>query len=293
MMNNTHGFIFKVYHKILMVLAAPVYLSYFFKKEVGIHYGVGFWEKVRMVLRFRRNTRKVITASSWLEHVQLAAYIFSVPAQAAGDVIECGCYKGGSTVNLSLVCGRVKRKLIVCDSFEGLPPCEERDKVHYNYLEQRKEHYEMGQFCGRLDEVKENIRNYGDIQSCEFVKGYFCDTLPGLNGKSYVAAFVDVDLHKSLEDCLISIWPRLRPGFRLFSHEAQDIALTSLFYNDEWWQKNLKEPAPGFVGAGTGLPLAIGTGSALGYALKIDRSAAKDWRVVNFSLPPTTPVAQD
>jgi O-methyltransferase len=267
-----------------MLLAAPLYLSKFFKPDVGAPYGVGFWAKLGLVLRFRRNSRRIVTASGWLEHVEIAGQILSVLAEVKGDVIECGCYKGGSTTNLSLVCALVKRRLIVCDSFEGLPPTDERDKIHYNYVRQHKEHYEKGQYCGHLDEVKENIRMYGDASVCEFVKGYFCDTLPKLDGTRYVSAFLDVDLHKSLEDCLVFLWPRMQPGARLYCHEAECIQFVSLFYDDAWWQRNLKEKAPGFIGAGTGLPLGIATGSSLGYAPKIDFGVAtKDWPLVNFS----------
>ena len=42
-------------------------------------------------------------------------------ARRPGVVVECGCFMGGSTANLSLVCGIVGRGLIVYDSFEGLP----------------------------------------------------------------------------------------------------------------------------------------------------------------------------
>ena len=43
-------------------------------------------------------------------------------------MVECGCFLGGSTANLSLVCDIVGRELIVYDSFEGLPPPEADDK---------------------------------------------------------------------------------------------------------------------------------------------------------------------
>jgi hypothetical protein len=172
----------------------------------------------------------------------------------------------------------------VCDSFEGLPPTEKRDKVHYNYMQQRMENYEAGQFCGHLEEVKENIQRYGDISVCDFVKGYFCDTLPKLDGRTYVTAYFDVDLHKSLEDCLVALWPRMRPGARVYSHEAQDIQFVSIFFDNSWWREHLDQAAPGFLGAGTGLPLGVGSGSGLGYAMKIDPVAAtKDWQLVNFS----------
>jgi hypothetical protein len=44
-----------IYLRIIKVLVAPFYLEHFFQRKVGAHYGMGFWEKLRMVLRFRRN----------------------------------------------------------------------------------------------------------------------------------------------------------------------------------------------------------------------------------------------
>ena len=49
--------------------------------------------------------------------------------RSKGAVVECGCWCGGSTANLSLVCDIVGRQLIVYDSFEGLPPPEARRPV--------------------------------------------------------------------------------------------------------------------------------------------------------------------
>ena len=41
--------------------------------------------------------------------------------------------------------------------------------------------------------------------------------------------------------------------------------------------------SPGFVGAGTKLPLGIGKGSSLGYAVKPDiHFDTKDWEAVSF-----------
>lgn len=273
---------YKIYNKVMGILAAPIYLSYFFKKDVGYDYGLGFFGKIKIVLRFRQNGKRVTTGSDWREQLRIAAEILKIPPTIKGDVIECGCYKGGSSANLSLICDIVGRKLVLCDSFEGLPSVEERDKVHYNILAKQVVLYEKGRFAGALNEVKHNISRFGKINVCEFVKGYYENTLDQLDGP-YVLAFVDVDLHKSLEECLISLWPRLLSGAYFFSHEAQDLALTSLFFDKEWWRENLNSEPPGLVGAGSGLPLAIGEGSSLGYAVKGGiNSHSKDWDVVSF-----------
>jgi len=52
----------------------------------------------------------------------IAMKLLELPIDMQGDVVECGCWKGGATVNLSLICKITGRKLKVYDSFEGLPP---------------------------------------------------------------------------------------------------------------------------------------------------------------------------
>jgi hypothetical protein len=272
----------KICRKISNILAAPLYLSYFFEKDIGRDYGLTFLDKMKIVFRFQRNSKKIPAATNWREHLRIAAEILKVPPTVKGDVIECGCYKGGSSANLSLICDIVGRKLVVCDSFEGLPAPEEYDKVHYNIAKKRVKVYEKGDYAGTLEQVKLNIGRFGKIGVCEFVKGYYEMTLKQLDGP-YVLAFVDVDLHKSLKECITSLWPRLVKGAHFFSHEANDMAYTSLFFDKEWWKENLDCSPPGLVGSGTGLPLGIAEGSGLGYAIKGDiHSISNDWNVVSF-----------
>jgi O-methyltransferase len=273
----------KIYRKLMRIIAAPFYLSYFFDKDVGCDYKLGFLDKVNLIFRFRKNSRRIVTATNWLEHLRIASEILKIPASKKGDIIECGCFKGSSSTNLSIICDIVGRKLIICDSFEGLPDLDDSDKVHYIIYNQQVREYEKGHFTGGIEEVKNNISKYGKISVCKFVKGYYKDTLKHLDG-SYILAFIDVDLYKSLEECLEYLWPRLTNGAYLFSHEAQDIPYISLFFDTRWWEKKLNCACPGFVGAGVGLPLGIGEGSNLGYAVKGDISSfTKDWDTVSYN----------
>ena len=248
-------------------LEFPMQTYFFFDKKIGHHYNVGIFKKISLIRKFKRNVKKINTASSWQEHLQIAAKILQIPFHIKGCIIECGSFKGGSTANLSLVCELVNRKLLVYDSFKGLPEPSSKDKIHYSHLSKRKDIYEKGQYKGELEEVKKNIEKYGCVSVCEFRKGYFEDTLPHLTNKC-VLAFLDVDLNSSLKTCLIHIWPKLQEGSYLFSHEAMDTNFVSHFFDKKWWEINLRYKAPGFIGAGTGLPLKIHTGSSIGYTIK-------------------------
>jgi hypothetical protein len=243
----------------------PSVVAFLRDESIGGDYGVGWREKLELLRAFRRNARRVETLSEVYEHMELASAILRTPSSARGDVVECGCFVGGSTVNLSLVCQLVGRRLVVCDSFQGLPAPAEYDRRHPAVHTGHVDEYYQGRFAAPLDEVRENLARYGHLASCDFVVGFFDETMPGFD-RAVVAAFLDVDLIDSLKPCLTGLWPRLQPGGRLYVHEARNLALVALFFDRAWWQEHLNCDAPGFVGGGCGLPLASAWGSELGYA---------------------------
>ncbi len=176
----------------------------------------------------------------------MALKILEVSPDVEGDVIECGTWKGGSAANLSLVCRITNRKLRICDSFQGLPEGDPRDR--------QASGYKKGDFCGTLVEVKRNIQRYGAIESCEFVQGWFSDTLPHLS-RPVLLAFLDVDLEASLDTCVKCIWPLLTSAGYIFTDECVGQDYTALFFSERWWWENFEQRPPGLIGAGTGLPL--------------------------------------
>ncbi len=257
------------------LLTLPVVVDFLRTREIGAAYGVGPWRKLELLGRFRRNIRRVSTLSDFREHMELAAAILRVPPSVEGDVVECGCYVGGSSVNLSLVCALVGRRLLICDSFEGLPEPDEHDRVHVAVHGGHVDTYYKGRFAAPLEVVRRNLARCGDLSVCDFRVGFFDKTMGDLD-RPVVMAFLDVDLIDSLKPCLAGLWPRLQDGCRAYVHEARNLPLVAVFFDGPWWWKTLGQAPPGFVGSGVGLPLGMATkwGSELGYARKDARSEA-------------------
>jgi len=273
----------KLWNKLVAGLSAPIILSEYFRPETGREYGVGFFTKLRLAGKMRRNRKKITTASHFLEHLLMATEILKIPPQVEGCVVECGSFKGGSAANLSLVCELCHRQLEIFDSFAGLPEPSDVDQQHVLVGAHEVQTYAKGAFCGTLPEVKKNISQFGNIGVCNFNVGYFNQTLPGFQ-KKCIMAFLDVDLVDSLETCLKYLWPLLQDGCYLFTHEAHHMEIPAFFFGESWWRSNLQCSAPGLIGAGNGIglqPSAGGFRSALGYTVK-------NPKVVDFEVSPQT-----
>ena len=60
--------------------------------------------------------------------------ILSMPINSKGVLIECGSFEGASTSVMSIGAKLINKKLIVYDSFEGLPDVESTKPRLYPYL---------------------------------------------------------------------------------------------------------------------------------------------------------------
>ena len=247
--------------------ALPGMLNFVGDRRIGAEYGVSALAKVRLLVRLAMNSRRVETLSTIREHVELAGAILSVPAATPGAVVECGCYLGGSSANLSLACALVGRRLVICDSFEGLPRPKLLDQAHYNPFAGNTDEYYEGRFAASMEAVRANIDAHGELGVCEFHEGFFDESLADLD-IDITVAFLDVDLIDSLKPCLRELWPRMRPGCRMYIHEARSLSLVSIFFDGPWWREHVGVEAPGLIGAGSGLPLTALSGSELGFAVR-------------------------
>jgi O-methyltransferase len=181
---------------------------------------------------------------------------FLLHCEMPGCIVECGCYTGGSSAKLSLLASETNRDLYVCDSFEGLPEVDPLDG-NFNSVEGVAQNYKMGNYAAPLEKVQANIATWGDPSRVHFLRGYFSDTLPGLQ-VTPVLVFSDADLISSTRDVIRHLWPRIVIGGRLYSH---DMNLTGLVYgitDPQWWVTEMGSPAPPLFGAGYGCGFGAG-----------------------------------
>ncbi len=242
------------------------FINEFISNDYGSAYGITSVQRGELVAQMRSVLNSVPSATRMLYHVALARELLKIPPSVHGDVIECGAFKGASSASLSLVCKLVGRKLWVCDSFSGLPVSEAEITRNYPHLKVYGQ-YRQGMYSGALAEVQENIRRHGHLESCEFVQGIFSETLPGFSAK-LVFAFIDVDLTSSMQDCIKHLWPKLVDEGFIYTDDSCDMEVVRVWFDDAWWQRELGQRAPGYVGSGCGLPLSVNN-SSLGYVQKV------------------------
>ncbi len=228
-------------------------------------------ERKRLLSAFDRIQRNVACAHSPHQFVIMARFILDLEPE--GPIVECGCFRGGSTAKLSLLAERTGRRLYVCDSFSGLPEAKDpADGLLMNLDEGPSYCLRPGAYAATLDEVRHNVRRFGCIEVCEFVPGLFHETLPDL-GVSPACVFTDVDYVSSARDCLRYLWPRLVPGGCWFTHEAMFHNYVSGIMDPKWWHDTLQECPPLMIGAGSGLSELA---RSLAYFQKEDRRSTSD-----------------
>jgi len=206
----------------------------------------------RLVDSFERIDREVPTLTSATDGLFLAEAVLSLEAE--GDLVECGCFQGGSTAKLSLLAEVVGRRLLVFDSFGGLPQASGGESTDHDLRQTQTPHWQSGEYAGGLDVVKSNIDRFGALSVCRFHPGWFADTLTGANLPRPVAlAFTDVDIVASVRDCLTALWPRLSEGGVFFSHDVTFFKVLRMFSDTVFWREVLGASPPIVFGAGFGI----------------------------------------
>jgi O-methyltransferase len=269
------------YQKLLTWLTLPVILARLFEVNRARRCRIPRRSLLRIALKSTLTSHRVPTASHYYEHLTMISGLLAMPEDTDGVVVECGCFKGGSTINLSLGCELAGRELHVFDSFEGLPDPDATDVAHTLLGRPLVHTYEAGMYAAGLEEVRANVIRHGKAEVCFFHPGFFAESMSDFS-MDCLLAFVDVDLRSSLEDCVRAIWPRLVDGGRFFIHEAEHREIVELFYDRDWWRDELGVDAPGLIGGGTGLGLEPQDGLwRSGLAFTVKNPSLREYAVVS------------
>ncbi|MFL6796092.1 MAG: TylF/MycF/NovP-related O-methyltransferase [Xanthobacteraceae bacterium] len=183
------------------------------------------WSHFQFVAHYfpKVNLDKAFTDKDWDSTPNTPDELMSIAHQlyvlrsygVEGDLAEFGCFKGYSSAMLSYACSLLGIRLHIFDSFAGLPPSESR-------------HYNEGEFCGSLDEVRRNVALYGSPEAVEYHPGYFSQSIPAnITGlPKFAAIWMDVDLFSSANDVMM-ITDKLDIHGAIFSHECQSSSFTN------------------------------------------------------------------
>jgi len=128
--------------------------------------------------------------------------------QIAGDVVECGVYKGGSAAALGWSLVKLDdpdRKLWLFDSFAGMPPAGDEDGEFSHTLE--------GTYIGSEELTRRLLDGVGlPRERYVIVPGLFADTFPAVRMSSTALLHVDCDFYEPVKLTLEKFYPALTPG---------------------------------------------------------------------------------
>jgi hypothetical protein len=86
-----------------------------------------------------------------------------------------------------------------------------------------------------LDLVRQNVAQFGQAERCQYVKGWFDETMPSFDGV-VACGYLDVDLPSSTLTCLKYLYPKLSPGGFLFSQDAHLPAVVDVIEDVKTWK---------------------------------------------------------
>lgn len=137
-----------------------------------------------------------------------------------GDVVELGCYEGGSAVELQryLVQHAPERSLWLYDSFEGLPDKTEEDRSPLGSL------FQPGVLKAAQSRLKRNFVKAG-LPIPEITRAWFYELDPEDLPDAVAFAFLDGDYYESILDSLKLVWPKMRPGSVIVVDDYQNVKL--------------------------------------------------------------------
>ena len=137
-----------------------------------------------------------------------------------GDVVECGVWKGGSSMAAAwslLHGGDTSRTLHLFDTFEGMPPPADmdlrRDGVAATEIFAAHHVHNQHWIRSPLEEVKTNLALTGyPVEKIKFIQGKVEETIPAASPDKIAVLRLDTDWYESTKHELEHLYPLLSEG---------------------------------------------------------------------------------
>jgi O-methyltransferase len=142
-------------------------------------------------------------------------------AGVAGDVVECGVWRGGSAMMAALALaagGDCDRRLWLYDTFEGMPAPSAQDTPSWEADPHREwarnQRDGINEWCySPIEEVRANMVSAGiSADRLEFIQGKVEDTIPVHVPDCIALLRLDTDWYESTRHELVHLFPRLVSG---------------------------------------------------------------------------------
>lgn len=128
-------------------------------------------------------------------------------AGTAGDIIELGCYRAETSVEMYKIMQMYTsvKQLWLYDSFEGLPEKTSEDKSPAG------EQFKAGELPASKKEAIRRLAQAG-ANDVRVKKAWFAELSPSDLPEQIAFAFLDGDFYESIRDSLKLVWPKLAEG---------------------------------------------------------------------------------
>jgi O-methyltransferase len=128
-----------------------------------------------------------------------------------GDFIETGVWRGGAAALMRGILkarGVTDRRVFVADSFDGLPPPDEKYPADAG-----SRLHTRGRLAVSQEEVENTFKAYDLLDDqVVFVKGWFKDTLHLVESDQFALIRLDGDMYESTIQAIEALYPRLSSG---------------------------------------------------------------------------------
>ncbi len=147
----------------------------------------------------------------------MEAALYAIEEGIEGEIVECGSWRGGCAFAMLLAqrarYGEIRRRVHLMDSFEGLPPVEEKDGPLAAAWQDGADPEKFFDNCrAARQDVAEAIEIFGfsDRDICVW-EGWFKDTLPDVvrevAAQGVCVLRLDGDWYEATIDCLNQLEP--------------------------------------------------------------------------------------
>jgi len=142
-----------------------------------------------------------------------------IEAGVPGDFVDAGTLRGGTAILMRGILkayGDRGRKVVVADSFEGLPMPSSLDSMFdreiWYALADLLPQYNL-RCIESLDRVRQNFERYSLLdEHVVFAPGWFRDTLKELSTTQVAMLRIDADWYEGTRDALEALYPRISNG---------------------------------------------------------------------------------